>query len=192
MVVGELALNGGKISSISEPGNTDSHDQFVRLLMKHDRTIRAYLRSLLPVQEDVDEVMQEVSVVAWRKFDQLEEPENFSRWACVIARYEVLMYRRKKARDRFILGQEIEQLIADEGLEELKLREQQLAALESCMEKLPAPRRQLLLSVYGERKPVSQIASQIDKTTAATYKMIARIRHSLFECVQRALGGVRS
>ncbi len=100
-------------------------EQFVRLLMRHDRVVRAYLRSLLPTATDVDEVMQEISVVAWRKFGELDDPDNFRRWICVIARYEVLMHRRKKARDRIVLGREIEELLADEGLEELSLRERQ-------------------------------------------------------------------
>jgi len=108
-----------KITENPKKQNPEHREQFVRLLVRNDRAIRAWLRSLLPTLDDVDEVMQEVSVVAWRKFDQLDDPENFRRWACVIARYEVLMYRRKKARDRIVLGQEVEKLIADEGLEEL-------------------------------------------------------------------------
>ena len=39
-------------------------EMFVRLLMRHDRVIRAFLRGLLPTATDVDEVMQEVSVIA--------------------------------------------------------------------------------------------------------------------------------
>ena len=81
------------MSRVEEP----DREQFVRLIMRHDRAIRAYLRSLLPASTDVDEVMQEVGVVAWRKFGELDDPNNFRRWVCVIARYEVLMHRRKKS-----------------------------------------------------------------------------------------------
>ena len=84
--------------------------------------------------------MQEVSVVGWRKFDELDHPDNFRAWACGIARYEVLMYRRKVARDRFVLSDELDQLVAEEGIEELGLRQQQLEALEGCLEKLPEER----------------------------------------------------
>ena len=188
----ELVMKGKTIGKDPQAIELDNRDVFVRLLMRSDRTIRAYLRSLLPTLEDVDEVMQEVSVVAWRKFDQLDDPENFRRWVCVIARYEVLMYRRKKARDRVVLENEIVNLIADEGLEELELREHQLSALEVCMEKLPAQKKQLVLRVYGEKQPVSLIASQMGKTPDAIYKMTSRVRHSLFECVRRSLAGESS
>ncbi len=120
-------------SGVDEP----NRELFVRLIMRHDRPIRAFLRGLLPTASDVDEVMQEVSVIAWRKFGQLDDSKDFRRWVCVIARYEVLMHRRKKARDRLVLGEEIEQLVAEEGLDELDLREQQIEALEGCLGKLP-------------------------------------------------------
>ncbi len=136
---------------------------------------------------DVDEVMQEVSVVAWRKFDQLDDPDNFRRWVCVIARYEVLMYRRKKARDRFVLGAEVEDLIAKEGEAEFELRDQQLEALQQCVHKLPDAKRQLVMKVYSTNQPMHSIAKQLGKSDAAVYKLVSRVRKNLLECVQRSL-----
>ncbi len=162
-------------------------EPFVRLIMRHDRPIRAFLRGLLPTAADVDEVMQEVSVVAWRKFGQLDAPKDFRRWVCVIARYEVLMHRRKKARDRLVLGEEIEQLIAEEGLEELDLREQQLEALEGCLGKLPKERRQLVLHVYAAEHPMKTVAEQIGKTPETLYKLLSRVRRQLIQCVEHTL-----
>lgn len=175
------------ISDGQENSQPDHRDDFVRLLVRHDRAIRAWLRVLLPTLNDVDEVMQEVSVVAWRKFDQLDDPENFCRWVCVIARYEVLMHRRKKARDRIVLGKEIENLIADEGIEEVDLRERQLAAVASCVEKLSKKRKALVLQVYANKQSVKELAIQIGKTPEALYKTISRARHDLHDCVKRTL-----
>ena len=165
-------------------------EAFVRLLMQHDRPIRAYLRGLLPTAADVDEVMQEVSVVAWRKFGELDDPSNFRRWTCVIARYEVLMHRRSRARDRLVLGEDIERLIADEGLDELWLREQQLEALESCLDKLPGERKRLVMRVYSAEAPMKTIAQQVGKTPDALYKLLSRVRRDLHQCVERTLAGV--
>ena len=181
-----IRWNSRTTRSLKTPKKND-RELFVRSLMRHDRAIRAFLRSLLPTASDVDEVMQEVSVVAWRKFDLLDDPENFRRWVCVIARYEVLMYRRKKARDRLVLGQEIEQLISDEGLDELDLREQQLSALESCVNELPDEKRKLVLRVYSREQPMKSIAKQIGKTPEALYKMLSRLRQSLLECIEQTV-----
>jgi len=176
-----------RITADAKNPDAGQRDEFVRLLVRHDRAIRAWLRVLLPSMNDVDEVMQEVSVVAWRKFDQLDDPENFQRWVCVIARYEVLMYRRKKARDRFVLGKEVELMIAAEGEAELELREQQLGALEHCVQKLPESKRELVMEVYSSGQPMHAVAKQLGKSDAALYKSISRVRKSLLDCIQRSL-----
>jgi RNA polymerase sigma-70 factor (ECF subfamily) len=162
-------------------------DAFVRLLLKHDRSIRGYLRSMLPSANDVDEVMQNASVVAWRKFDQLDDSENFARWLCVIARYEVLMYRRGKARDRLVLSDEVDRMIADEGLEELSLREQQLRALDGCIHQLKNERRELIVKVYSGGESMKSLAASFGKSHEAFYKMVSRIRKDLHRCVQLKL-----
>jgi RNA polymerase sigma-70 factor (ECF subfamily) len=172
---------------MSQNAESLDRDLFARLIMRHDRAVRSYLRSLLPTASDVDEVMQEVSVVAWRKFDELDDPGNFQRWVCVIARYEVLMHRRKKARDRLVLGEEVEQLLADEGLEELGLRQQQLDALERCLNKLPEDRKQLVMRIYAADQPMKTIARQIGKTPNAAYQILSRARRDLLTCVEQTL-----
>jgi RNA polymerase sigma-70 factor (ECF subfamily) len=178
---------GNQINADAKNPLPEQRDEFVRLLVRHDRAIRAWLRASLPTMNDVDEVMQEVSVVAWRKFDQLDDPENFQRWVCVIARYEVLMYRRKKARDRFVLGSEVEQLIADEGQAELELREKQLGALEHCVQKLPESKRELVIDIYSSGMPMNAVAKQLGTSDAALYKSISRVRKSLLDCIERSL-----
>lgn len=167
--------------------NSSDRESFVRLLMRHDRALRAFLRSLLPSSIDVDEVMQEASVVAWKKFGELDSHDNFCRWMVGIARYEVLMLRRTKARDRVVLTDEIEQLIVDEGVEELGLRQQQLMALEGCVEKLPPDRRQLVQRVYSTKESMKTIAADIEKTPEALYKLLSRLRQQLQGCIESVI-----
>jgi len=42
------------------------HEAFLRLFTRAEPELRAFVRSCLPRLQDVDEVMQEVSLVAWR------------------------------------------------------------------------------------------------------------------------------
>ena len=50
--------------------------------------------------------MQQTSLVMWRKCDQFKliriEDKSYLDWAFMIARYEVLKYRRKWATDRLV------------------------------------------------------------------------------------------
>ena len=65
-----------------EPSLSDFHESFVRALTRHERVIRAYIRGTgITRPEDVDEIMQEVSLAAWKKFDQLDDVEEFPVWA---------------------------------------------------------------------------------------------------------------
>jgi len=53
----------------------ESHEIFMQLLARHEPVIRGYLRSLVARAADVDELMPDVALVAWRKFSELREPE---------------------------------------------------------------------------------------------------------------------
>jgi RNA polymerase sigma-70 factor (ECF subfamily) len=75
---------------------------FMRLFVRHERDLRVFARSLLPNWPAVDDVLQEASVVMWKKLHQLQQEEDFFTWARVIVRYEALRARRKAARDREI------------------------------------------------------------------------------------------
>ena len=167
---------------------TNQRDEdFVRLLSQHEPMIRSYLRNLLPSYEDVDQVMPEVALVAWRKFSQLEDLEAFPRWACVIARYEVMTYRRSKARDRLVLDPDVIARIADEAEEEITQRSEQMKALESCLQKLPEKRRELVLSCYSPHNSMRDIAAQISRTENSLYQLLRRIRLELQDCIERNL-----
>src|SRR4051812_26694941 len=120
------------------PSPSDPHEDFLRLFMRHEPELRAFVRACLPRAADVDEVMQDVSLVAWRKFSTLTEASQFARWACVIARYEILKFRRSHARNRLVLDEDIMEKLAAEGAEEMPVRHHQLNALEGCIAKLPA------------------------------------------------------
>ena len=93
----------------------DKHDQFLRLYVETEGSLRGFVRSLVPSLEDAKEVMQGTAAVLWRKFDQLDSPDNFRRWAFGVARFEALSYRRDKARDRHVFSEELVNQLATEA-----------------------------------------------------------------------------
>ena len=96
----------------------DPNEVFLRVWTHHEPALRAFVHACLPRAAEVDEVMQNVSLVAWRKFPTLADHTLFPRWACLIARYEILMARRRHARDRLVLDEDVIARLADEGAEE--------------------------------------------------------------------------
>ena len=49
------------------------HDLFLRLYTEHEPSLRGFVRSLLPSREDAREVMQDLAVALWRKFETLAD-----------------------------------------------------------------------------------------------------------------------
>lgn len=165
----------------AEPSTDEA---FVQLLSRNEPVVRAYLRGLVSTMEEVDELMPEVALVAWRKFAELEDHTAFAKWACVIARYEVLRYRRDKARDRFVLDDDVIARLATEAEEETQQSEAQMRALESCLEKLSADRRKLVLACYVPGVSIKDIATRSGRSEDGLYQLLRRIRLELQRCVE--------
>jgi len=155
--------------------------------MRHESSVRAFVRALVGDWNDVDEVMQEVSLVAWRKFAEYEPDTEFGRWVCVIARFEALKYRRSKARDRLVLDDSVLDLLAEEGLEEAPKRRREQKALDQCMAKLPRARQELLMRAYSTDNKIKDLAASEGKTEGALYRLLGRLRKDLRHCVEQTI-----
>jgi RNA polymerase sigma-70 factor (ECF subfamily) len=161
-----------------------NYELFVRRFTHHEPDLRRFVRSLLPTHTDADEVLQQTAIVIWRKFDQYDPDTNFMKWACVIARFEALAYRRKMARDRLVFREDVLELMADEGMEELDSRTLEHEALESCLLAMPEKQRELITLAYTPGVKVKELAEEAGSSAAAFYMRLKRLRRQLMECVE--------
>jgi RNA polymerase sigma-70 factor (ECF subfamily) len=162
----------------------DPYEEFVRHLTTHEPALRRFIRTLLPTWGDTDEVVQRTALVAWRKFSQFEQDSDFFRWLLVIARYEALAFRRTMGRDKLCFGEDLLALLEKEAAEELDLATREQTALETCLQKLPDARRELVLRAYASGVDQRQIAASLGKSSAALYTLLARIRRDLARCIE--------
>ena len=163
------------------------YEVFVKKFAHHEGDLRRFVRSLLPNWTDADEVVQQSAIVMWRKFDQYDSDTNFMKWACVVARFEALAYRRKMARDRLVFREDILELMADEGVEEMNQRDAEHAALESCLLDLPEKHRQLLTLAYTKGIKVKELAEEAGSSAEAFYMRLNRLRRQLMACMESKL-----
>lgn len=164
-----------------------SHDQFLRLFVEHEDALRVFVRSLLFSEDEMREVMQEVAVVLWKKFDEEMDSLAFRRWAFGVAKMEVLAFRRDRARDRHSFGEEVFELLANTTLEEADELASERRALEICLQKLPKHQREQVQSAYAPGVRIDELAERLGKTAMSLYKSLHRIRMALVECTQREL-----
>ena len=165
----------------------EMHDRFLRHFLANESGLRVFVRSLLFSREEEREVMQEVAVVLWRKFDPAMDDAAFTRWAFGVARMEVLSFRRDRARDRLSFGDEVFELLARTTMDHAETLEAERRVLEICLSKLPREQRDLVRSAYAPGVRIDLLAARLGRTAMSLYKSLHRIRLTLMECTRREL-----
>ncbi len=168
----------------SKGAHDPPYEDFVRVFSTHEADLRRFVRSLLPSLTDADDVLQQTALVIWRKFDQYDPDTHFMKWACVIARFEALAYRRKIARDRLVFREDILELMAIEGAEELTERSAEYRALEICLKTMNSQQRKFLTLAYTSGVKVKELAAEAGVSAASYYMRLKRLRARLHKCIE--------
>ena len=161
-------------------------EAFVRLLMEHEPRVRSFLRGLLPTWSDVDEVIQEASLIAWRKFGQFEQGTAFGGWFLTIARFEALKHRRRLSKSPLVFAEDVWSLLADEGIDD-EGSHVRMGHLQKCLGGMDSEKRAVLLKVHSPGVVIRDIAASSGKSEQAFYKLIQRLRGILLECVSKSI-----
>ncbi|MEK0445689.1 MAG: hypothetical protein RLZZ399_1010 [Verrucomicrobiota bacterium] len=167
--------------------DSNAYEQFVRLLSSHEGRLKAFLRSFLPRWEDVEEAVQETSLVAWKKFSQFDPSTDFGAWLLTIGRFEALKLRRAVFGERLVFREEVWEAVLDEGLAEAERLEGERRALEGCLQKLSVEQREWLAAAYQPGAKVHEVAQHSGRSPVAFYKVLQRLRGLLLECIQRQI-----
>lgn len=169
------------------PQQDQRYESFVQAFARHEPALRSFVRPLVPTWDDLQEVLQQTCVVLWRKYGEFEPGTSFLSWACTVARFEALKYRRARARDRHLFGEELMALLADEGAEEAQRRERERHALQRCIQQLPPRQRELIERCYSGGTSIREVAASLGRSATGLYKALDRIRMALLQCIERSL-----
>jgi RNA polymerase sigma-70 factor (ECF subfamily) len=169
-----------------------SDEQFVLLLPKYFGRLRAFLSTMLPTCHDIDEVVQDACLVAWRKYADFhyQNPtpdEEFVRWVCSIAKYEALRYRRENVRRELVFDESLLEHLADIQLHHAERLIRRETILQDCLHRLPEKDRSLVQQRYRAGGSAAAAAEDLGRTVSAVHKALARIRRLLANCVDRVI-----
>ncbi len=169
------------------------NEDFVRLLAKHEARVFSYIFALLPNSADAEEVLQETSVVIWRKFHAFElgsefVDSDFVSWACRIAYYEVLRFRRDRRTPVTNLSSEFVEAVAVQRGELDRALVDRREALAHCIQRLNPRDRDLVERRYLIGLQVKEIAGAFNRPISSISRSLSRVRRALSECVNRTLG----
>ncbi len=169
-----------------------SSEGFMLLLTDCQKRLYGYVYAMLGDREQTRDVVQNISLVLWRRSNEYIPGTNFTAWAYSIAYYEVLAHRKKQSRDKLVFTDEFllelhESLVRED--EDDGLREK---ALVYCLEKLPARNREMLKRRYAEGHSQKAIAEQFQISVPALAMTLHRSRLALLKCIQRSLAQWRT
>lgn len=159
----------------------------MRLLIEEESAVKVYVRRLVPTWHDVEEVVQQTSLIAWKKFDELEDLNRFGGWLMTIARYEALKYRRSLARSPLVFSAKLAEQLADSTGNIIAGDADRQQALEECLQNLDKAKQDLILKVHQPGFTIRGYAQQQSRPEQAVYKLVHRLRQKLLDCVKQKL-----
>jgi len=159
------------------------------MLLIHQRNLHTFLLTLLPHEDDVDDLLQQVCLALWQKKDSYAPDRPFLPWAYAFARNQALKYLQQQSRDRQVTvfhGGLLERLaVAREAFDaSADTRRQALAA---CLKQLRPEQRQLLEDRFAGTQTLKQLAAAAGVSAASLTMKLQRLRHALLKCVQHKL-----
>lgn len=166
---------------------TDPNSEHViRQITQRQRQLYSYIFSLVLNADDAQEVLQETNLALWRKRDEIHEVVNFPAWACRVAYYEVLAFRKRTARDKlvFLFDDELLARLACEAEGSL-WQDSRGAQLQACLRALSKHSRELIQLRYATSLSVGEMARKTGRSAAAVSQSLYRIRKRLLDCITR-------
>jgi RNA polymerase sigma-70 factor (ECF subfamily) len=161
---------------------------FLRLFVRHQQEIYAYILTWVPNLHDADDLFQEGLTVMWNKFDQFEEGTHFVAWAVQIMRYLILDHRRRLARSKAVqLSDEVIESLMDRMPSLQDQMEVRLEVLNRCMDDLDPRAKRMLKMRYERNVPVADMASRLQISVRQIQRSLASINGILLRCMRRRL-----
>lgn len=166
----------------------ESKRDFVRLVTKHERMLYGYILSLVPQHADADEIIQETNLRLWDEFNKYVPGTSFAAWALKVAHFQVLTWRKKKKHSKLVFDDNLVEALAKQRDVWEEACGPRHEALIRCVHRLPEHSRSILAECYGSGSRIKDIAARLQRTEASVYKVLERLRKTLYECIQRSIG----
>lgn len=168
----------------------DHAERFTRLWTTAQPAVAGYLAALVSDFRDSQDLLQTVAVVALKKFGEFDPSRSFVGWTLGIARWEVLHYRRGRARSRLELDESMVESMTSVCEELSEEFERRARALHDCLRGLDGRSSEMLRLRYDEALTPAAMASRLGLSAVAVRVALSRIRSSLRKCIEGKLQAI--
>lgn len=174
-------------SASGDSSDSERMAQFVELYSQHFPRLQYFVLALMPNSYDAADVLQETSLVLWRKFETFEIGTNFLAWACKIARLQAMKHYQGISRSAKLFEMSVLERLAEDAEQAAARPAVPLEILEGCLDKLSDADQALILRRYDHRSTVKQMAHEVGRTADSLSKTLGRIRRALLKCIERKM-----
>jgi RNA polymerase sigma-70 factor (ECF subfamily) len=137
-----------------------STDIINRVMKNHSRLLVFFRNRDVP-PDDAKDLVQEVSIRAWRAADRYQEQGEFKAWLFTIARNCLNTYLRQKAGQKTVSLH----LISEKPKESREWEAEEHPRLQPCLQQLPPLHREIVRLYYVESMATADIASVTEHTS---------------------------
>ena len=179
-------------------------EMYIEYVRANHAGLRAFIRSIGVDSLWVDDIAQEAFIVAYQRMAEFDEGRDFGAWVRGIARNLVINERRKNARRKRIISDNLTDILVssssaaedEEGEAEAAfgmgvgtgdVAKAKMAALRECLQVMPEKSQAMIKARYEENASAPDIAEQLDMKSAAVRKSLERIRTALRKCMEERL-----
>ncbi len=163
-------------------------DLIMSVVMKSRPRLHGYAWVVTGDPDLAEDVLQEVSLLALQKADQINDQTHLQGWLHESLRRQGLAARRKKMNQAAQLSSEVLDMLAAVQVDQRNAgHAQQVKALRQCIELLGDKSRDTLAMRYGKNMKPAEIAQTTNRPVRSVYQMITRAHTSLRQCVTAKL-----
>lgn len=155
-----------------------SREAFGLLVVRYSRSVRAICIARVGRMGDLDDLVQEAFLRAFRGLSRLEEPDRFPAYLHRIA-HNICVDRLRRARRDAVPVDEIDLASPMPTTSVLDIREERLERMRRQVGLLPLTLREAVLLFYFDQKSLAEIGVMLGITEAAVNQRLHRARLQL-------------
>ena len=163
--------------------------EMMGLIAAHQNDLLAFLRSLIPSEQDPEDVLQNANIVLWRKRKQFELGTNFKAWSFSVARWEALSCLKDAKRKNWLLfDSEIASLVEEDMYGQARTRWSEWGEeLDLCLGMISEKNNQLLRDRYERGMTVEECAKKWNRSEGGLRVTLHRLRLSIRQCMEKKM-----
>jgi RNA polymerase sigma-70 factor, ECF subfamily len=170
------------------------HQSAQQLYGQHHRALYAFIRLRVGNDEAAEEIVNDTFMVAFRKPHKFDGSCEYRTWLIGIAKRLCSNWLRKHGPARRIETNALDEELLDTvpaealtALEQLEDQEQQ-AALQICIDKLPERQREALYWHWHQELKLADIAANMACSEGTIKTQLHHARNKIMHCLRQAFG----